>query len=231
MALIVNLRIEKSEINQTWILTDYAPKGWHFSSEKIDVLKFNENSTLEMISIEDGVIRSINYEINKDNEIILKSGVNFGRIISVNKNQLVIQHGKENSSIEKTYSPLPKSEFEFSKSEIIQQIKSQNWSTELEKPNNKGKMILTLGKSEKENDFEMQLAMKFEKGKIIMPFELKRVEKCWFLSCQIPDIFGGSASLNLGKENYMINKITKDEIIISFGLDKEFGIQSFTKEE
>lgn len=231
MALIGNLEIEKSELNQTWILTDYSPKGWHFSSEKIDILKFSKNSILEMISIEDGMIRSINYELNEEKEIILKSGVNFGQIISVNKNQLVIQHGKGNTSIEKIYSPLPKSELEFSKSEIIQQIKSQNWSSELERPNNKGKMVLTLGESEKGIEFEMQLAIKSEKGKIIMPFELKRVENCWFLSCQIPDVFGGSESSNYGKENYIVNKITKDEIIISFGSDNGFRVQSFTKEE
>lgn len=78
MALIGDLENEKSALNQTWILTDSSPKGWHFSSEKIDILKFSENSILEMISIEDGTIRSINYELNEDKEIILKSGVNFG---------------------------------------------------------------------------------------------------------------------------------------------------------
>lgn len=142
---------------------------------------------------------------------------------------MVIQQGKGNTSVEKIYSPLPKSESEFSKSEIIQHIKSHNWSSE--RPSNKGKMVLTLGESEKEIEFEMQLAIKSEKRKIIMPFELKKVENCWFLSCQIPDIFGGPEGSSLGKENFIVNKITKDEIIISFGSDKGFGVQSFRKEE
>ncbi len=49
-----------------------------------------------------------------------------------------------------------------------------------------------------------------------MPAEVKQIENCLFLSCQIPETFDPIDA----RENYLINKITENEIHIEVGSEK-----------
>ena len=228
------MEFSKPEILQTWIFKKYNPQGWHFSTEKIDIIKFKEDSTLDFINIEKGLIRSVNFEISKNNEIILDSNSSFGQIQLVNKNELIIQNEVGENVHERIYAPLPISQIEIPDSEVVPLIKSNLWFCEMENP--KGKLDLTIRKNSKENGFDFQLEMKTNKKKIvlpthlIMPAELKKVENCLFLSCQKPNLFGNSSEMDKGRTNYFIYKITENEIHLELG-SKKLSIQIFKKEK
>jgi len=226
-----NLSSEKPDLNQTWMLTDGSQMGWHASKEQVDILRFSDNSMIEMISIEEGKISADKYELNEHGEIILGSGTTYGRIKSITQNELVIQHGDENALGEKKYTPLPQSEIAFSEAEIIQTIKNETWTLEVKRPSPEGKMTWTLSQSMAGAESDIQLVISKEDRNIIMPTELKRIENAWFLSCQIPDIFTGAANSTLGREHFLIKKMTKDEIEISFSSNQGVEIKSFKKEE
>jgi len=228
------MEFDKPELFETWIFKKSSPGGWHFTTEKIDVIKFKKDFVLEMISIEKGLLRSLKFEVNKDQEIILEGNESFGTIQEVNQNELIIQNKVDENIHESHYSPLPISQLEISDSEIIQLIKSNRWISVTETP--KGNMDWTLRKIQKECEFDFQLELKTHKKKIvlptevIMPAELKRVEDCLFLSCQVPNIFGDAPTMYMGRSNYFIQQLSENEIHIEMG-DKKIRVQIFKKEK
>lgn len=229
LALFGNMDLNASDLNQTWIKTDSSSKGWHYSSKAIDIIRFSEDSILEAISVEQGVIKHMNFRLNEEKDIMISADDSFGRIISLDKNKLVIQYGDDSTSMTETYTLLPKTEVVISKLDVLETIKKHSWNAMVNRPGKMDQMEMKLGKQEGEAEADLQLVIGSGKQKVVMPANLKKVDECWFLSCQIPDIMGVSGEDFIGTECFIITKITEEEIFISFGADKKMGVHSFKK--